>query len=379
MTTPRKILFALISSITSIILVTSAVILSINENKIIAISSTPTHNIQDMLLVTLVSDFATSSPGESAAFNTQTFTISDIDTIIDQTPTVYTCPILSGWQEYIIRQGDTIPQLSSEYQVSIDQIKKGNCLLSDVLIPGASLFLPFDPQTPTPSLTPQPTFTGCTIPIDWISYQVKTNDTIFSIGIRYGISATTLQSGNCFGSSTLIRVWQTIIVPNLATSTPTLTHTPKPVQPTETKSHTQTPTSTSTPGPSATLTPAATQTSTPAVTPTHTYTPTSTYTFTATYTPTATSTPTATAVPPSAAFSADTTSGNSPLTVAFTDLSSGDITGWSWNFGDGSPSVTTQNPSHTYSSTGSYSVTLTVSGPGGNNFIQKNDYIVVAP
>ncbi|HIN97362.1 MAG TPA: PKD domain-containing protein, partial [Candidatus Marinimicrobia bacterium] len=49
-------------------------------------------------------------------------------------------------------------------------------------------------------------------------------------------------------------------------------------------------------------------------------------------------------------------------TVTFTDFSSGGsgtITGWSWNFGDGSAS-TEQNPVHTYSSEGIYNVNLTV-------------------
>ena len=54
-----------------------------------------------------------------------------------------------------------------------------------------------------------------------------------------------------------------------------------------------------------------------------------------------------------AAFSAGTTSGDAPLTVSFADTSSGAPTEWSWNFGDGATS-TTQNPTHTYTSPGTY-------------------------
>jgi PKD repeat protein len=36
---------------------------------------------------------------------------------------------------------------------------------------------------------------------------------------------------------------------------------------------------------------------------------------------------------------------------------------WSWNFGDGSSSA--QNPSHTYSASGAYTVTLVVTDDGG--------------
>ncbi len=49
------------------------------------------------------------------------------------------------------------------------------------------------------------------------------------------------------------------------------------------------------------------------------------------------------------------------LTLNFVDLSLGGITSWSWNFGDGSPVVTEQNPTHTFPAAGTYTVALTVS------------------
>jgi PKD repeat protein len=66
--------------------------------------------------------------------------------------------------------------------------------------------------------------------------------------------------------------------------------------------------------------------------------------------------------PLSAATSASPTTGNAPLSVNFTSSVSGGTTpySYSWNFGDGSAAGTTQNPSHTYSSAGTYTATLTV-------------------
>lgn len=50
--------------------------------------------------------------------------------------------------------------------------------------------------------------------------------------------------------------------------------------------------------------------------------------------------------------------------VTFTDLSNTlpgfNITGWSWNFGDNTPPVTAQSPTHTYNGGGPYYVTLTI-------------------
>ncbi|MBP1929356.1 PKD repeat protein [Methanolinea mesophila] len=57
-------------------------------------------------------------------------------------------------------------------------------------------------------------------------------------------------------------------------------------------------------------------------------------------------------------FTENVTSGDAPLTVKFTDKSSGRPNSWLWDFGDGSTS-SLQNPVHTYSSAGTYTVTLT--------------------
>jgi PKD repeat protein len=79
---------------------------------------------------------------------------------------------------------------------------------------------------------------------------------------------------------------------------------------------------------------------------------------------------------PVANFTANPTSGDTPLTVKFTDQSTGDITTRSWSFGDGAKSIV-QNPSHTYARPGTYTVSLTVVGPGGSDTETKSGYIVV--
>ncbi|MFC2019424.1 C1 family peptidase [Chloroflexota bacterium] len=79
-----------------------------------------------------------------------------------------------------------------------------------------------------------------------------------------------------------------------------------------------------------------------------------------------------------AGFTADTTSGTVPLTVSFTDQSTGSVTGWSWNFGDGGTS-TLQSPSHEYTAAGTYDVSLTVTGPSGSDTETKSNYIMVNP
>ena len=86
---------------------------------------------------------------------------------------------------------------------------------------------------------------------------------------------------------------------------------------------------------------------------------------------------TATAPLVAADFTASPVTGTAPLTVAFSDKSSGNPTSWSWSFGDGATSAE-QFPSHVYTSAGSCSVMLTVIGAGGTDSITRAGYIVVS-
>ncbi len=81
---------------------------------------------------------------------------------------------------------------------------------------------------------------------------------------------------------------------------------------------------------------------------------------------------------PVANFTASTVSGVAPLAMNFIDQSTGSITTYAWTFGDGTTS-TTKNPSKVYTNAGTYSVGLTVTGPGGSNVKTKPNYITVAP
>ena len=76
------------------------------------------------------------------------------------------------------------------------------------------------------------------------------------------------------------------------------------------------------------------------------------------------STPTPAA--PTASFNATPTTGTAPLTVSFTDTSTGAPTSWLWDFGDGGTS-TAQNPSNLYSAPGTFTVTLTAFNANGSS------------
>ena len=117
--------------------------------------------------------------------------------------------------------------------------------------------------------------------------------------------------------------------------------------------------------------------------PSHTYAAAGTYTVSLTVTTSAgsdtktgtvvvtavTTTPAGPQEGPTAAFNAAPTIGVCPFEVVFSDLSaagSSPIVSWAWTFGDGGTSAA-KNPSHTYGSAGSFTVSLTVKTAVGND------------
>ncbi|MFH2142570.1 MAG: C25 family cysteine peptidase [Bacteroidota bacterium] len=79
--------------------------------------------------------------------------------------------------------------------------------------------------------------------------------------------------------------------------------------------------------------------------------------------------------PPNADFTSDVTS-TCTGTIQFSDLSTNGPTSWLWDFGNGNTS-TDQNPSYTYSASGTYSVTLTAYNAFGDDTYSVTDMITV--
>jgi PKD repeat protein len=83
-------------------------------------------------------------------------------------------------------------------------------------------------------------------------------------------------------------------------------------------------------------------------------------------------------VAPEASFTATPTTGAFPLVVRFTDTSTGSPTSWAWAFGDSGTS-TEQNPSHTYTAAGTYTVSLTATNAVGSDTKTVTDMVAATP
>lgn len=83
-------------------------------------------------------------------------------------------------------------------------------------------------------------------------------------------------------------------------------------------------------------------------------------------------------IPVNASFTADTTAGCAPLTVAFSDQSSGNVISWQWLFPGATPDTSSQqNPSVTYAQAGIYPVTLIAASAFTADTLIRSGYINV--
>ena len=85
--------------------------------------------------------------------------------------------------------------------------------------------------------------------------------------------------------------------------------------------------------------------------------------------------------PPVAAFTGTPTNLFVTQSVVFMDASTGSITNWGWNFGDGHGAANNSNANvtNTYASAGSYVVSLVVSGAGGASTNTQPGFVLVKP
>jgi LysM repeat protein len=183
-------------------------------------------------------------------------------TPIPITPT-RSCPYPEGWIPYNILSDDTLEKLAAEWGTTTEELHTKNCLLSDSLVIGSTLYHPVSATltltstltllatTPAAEMTLTETITAtrvlCGPPSGWVPYYVKHGDTLFRIGLAYGLTVDYLMFTNCL-TSDAIQVGQRLFVPNISTRvpSPTQTATEEPPPPKATPTPTRPPTFTPT-------------------------------------------------------------------------------------------------------------------------------------
>ena len=79
---------------------------------------------------------------------------------------------------------------------------------------------------------------------------------------------------------------------------------------------------------------------------------------------------------PGTGFTIANSTGAAPLAVSFTNTTTGTVTSWKWDFGDGTTSTVKSPPAHTYAQSGAYTVSLTATNTGGSRTVTTINAVV---
>lgn len=83
--------------------------------------------------------------------------------------------------------------------------------------------------------------------------------------------------------------------------------------------------------------------------------------------------------PPVAAFTANTTSVCVGESITFTDQTTNNPSSWNWNFSGAATNSSTQNPTVTFNTAGTYTISLSTTNTDGTDSEIKTNYITVSP
>ncbi len=159
------------------------------------------------------------SPTLPQTGDTATFTVTNTIAVAQQSTL---CPSPAGWTIYIVQAGDTLATIASRYGINAEFLKSSNCLLSNELLPGKSIYVPNLPTSTSVACIPGSP--------GWVNnYVVKPGDTFYGIAYRYYTTEREIKRVNCRSTNDLYS-GETIWVPS---NTPRpLTSTPIPITPT---------------------------------------------------------------------------------------------------------------------------------------------------
>ncbi len=151
------------------------------------------------------------------------------------------CQRPGGWIGYLVKRGDTLTRISTAYRVTVGVLKQVNCLLSDTILPGWTIWVPnvaTSTFTASPSVTEKPT-EPATATLTFTPTSIST------------ATATSTRTSTTTLTPTEVEI-PTLVPSPTVTSTPTpttiFTNTPSPL-PTTTLAPTITETPTLTPAP----------------------------------------------------------------------------------------------------------------------------------
>ncbi len=134
------------------------------------------------------------------------------------TPTAFTPVDTGGGCTHTIVSGDTLYRIAVKYGVTVAQLKQANSLAGDVIQPGDVLKIPnCDSSGSTDNTVTQPTAEpaepATALPSGSQTYVVQRGDTLYTIGLKFGVTADAIQKANNISNPNRINPGQELIIP----------------------------------------------------------------------------------------------------------------------------------------------------------------------
>jgi LysM repeat protein len=144
------------------------------------------------------------------------------------TPTAFSAADLNGNPNclYTVQGGDTLFRIALSNEVSLESLRAANPDLSgDIIQPGQELVIPdcvaeddaetsddvaaAEPTTVPTSAGPTPT----SLPGGSQTYVVQAGDTLYTIGLRFGVNAEAIQAANNMDDPNRLAIGQELVIP----------------------------------------------------------------------------------------------------------------------------------------------------------------------
>ncbi len=135
------------------------------------------------------------------------------------TPTAFAPIDAPGSCTHTVASGDTLYRIAVKYEITVSQLKQANPqVTSDIIQPGDVLKIPnCDASGNTGSNVTQPTAEPASpataLPSGSQTYVVKRGDTLYTIGLKFGVTADAIQKANNISNPNRINPGQELIIP----------------------------------------------------------------------------------------------------------------------------------------------------------------------
>jgi len=137
------------------------------------------------------------------------------------TPTAFSSTDVANGCTHTVQSGDTLYRIAVKYQITVTQLREANPQVAgDIIQPGDVLKIPGCSPTSGGNIgtgavqpTTAPSIPATALPSGSQTYVVKRGDTLYTIGLKFGVTSDAIQKANNIANPNRINPGQELIIP----------------------------------------------------------------------------------------------------------------------------------------------------------------------